>query len=81
LFFSFALDCIIKKVQEHQAGLKWNRIYQLLIYADDLHLFGDQINAIKENKEPTIYTGSNAGLEVNLEKTEYMLMCCHQNSG
>lgn len=52
----FALEYIIKKVQEHQAGLKLNRTYQLLVYADDINLLGDKINTIKENKEPTIYT-------------------------
>jgi hypothetical protein len=32
-----------RKVQENQAGLKFNGTHQLLAYADDVNLLGDNI--------------------------------------
>jgi hypothetical protein len=39
------------KVQENQVGLKLNRIHQLLVYADDVNLLGDNVDNIKKNTE------------------------------
>jgi hypothetical protein len=41
LFFNFASEYAIKKVQENQAGLKLNGTHQLLAYADEVNLLGD----------------------------------------
>jgi hypothetical protein len=38
-----------KKAQENQVGLKLNGTHQLLVYADDVHLLGDNIDTIKKN--------------------------------
>jgi hypothetical protein len=48
LLFNFALEYASWKVQEHQAGLKWNRTHQLLVYADDMNLQSDNIDTIKK---------------------------------
>jgi hypothetical protein len=41
LLLNFALKCTIRKVKENQVRLKLNGTYQLLVYADDVNLLGD----------------------------------------
>jgi hypothetical protein len=50
LLFNFALECAIRNIQENQVGLKLNGTHQLLIYADTMHLLGDNINTIKKDE-------------------------------
>jgi hypothetical protein len=61
--------------------LKLNGTLQLLVYADDVNLQGDDIETIKENAKTLIDAGKEVGLEVNTEKTKYMLLSRQQNGG
>jgi hypothetical protein len=57
--------------------LKLNGTHQLLVYADDVNLLGDNIDAIKKNMKTLIDASKVVGLEVNTEKTKYMLLSHH----
>jgi hypothetical protein len=61
-------------------GLKLNGAHQLLVYAHDVYLLGDNIDIIKKNTETIIDASKKVGLEVCVEKTKYMLLSCHQNA-
>jgi hypothetical protein len=68
-------------VTVNQVGLKLNGTLQLLAYADDVNLLGDNIDTIKKNTETLIDASKEVGLEINVEKTKYMLLFHHQNVG
>jgi len=51
LFFNFALEYAIRRVQVNQDDLKLNGTHQLLVYADDFNVWGRSVHTIKKNIE------------------------------
>jgi hypothetical protein len=74
LFFNVALEYAIKKVQENPVGLTLNGTQQLPAYVDHVNLLGNNTDT-----ESIIDAGKEVGLEVNEEKTKYILLSRHQN--
>jgi hypothetical protein len=52
-----------------------------LAYADDVDLLGDNIDTINKNTQTLIDASKEVGLEVNVERTKYMLVSRDQNAG
>jgi hypothetical protein len=53
---------------------KLNGTHQLLAYADDVNLLGDNIATINKNTETLNDASKDGGLKRSLEKTKYS--CC-----
>jgi hypothetical protein len=81
LLLNFALHCTIRKVQVNQDGLKLNGTHQLMVYADDVNILGGSAYTVKENAEALVVATKEIGLEVNADKTKYMVMSREQNAG
>jgi hypothetical protein len=81
LLFNFVLEYAIRRVQENQEVLILNGIYQLLAYADDINIVGENIDTIQKNTKVLLDASKEVGLEVNPEKTKYMLVSRCQKAG
>ena len=57
--FKYALEYVIRSIQETKAGLKLNRTYKLQFYPTAVNLFGDYMNTIKNNTNPLLATSKN----------------------
>jgi len=81
LLFDFTLGYAIRWVKIKKDGLELNGTYQLLVYADDVNILGGSLHTLKKNAETSVVASKEIGLEVNADKTKYMIMSRDQNAG
>jgi hypothetical protein len=58
-----------------------NGTHQLFVFADDINFSGDSKSAVKENAGTPLEVSRDVGLEINAEKTKYIIISHHPNSG
>jgi hypothetical protein len=59
----------------------WNIRSLYRVGSDYVNLLGDNTGTIKKNTETLIEASKEVGLEINVEKTKYMLLSHHQSVG
>ncbi|KAJ4439051.1 hypothetical protein ANN_15007 [Periplaneta americana] len=59
----------IRIVQDSREGLELNGLHQLLVYADDVNVLGENPQTNRENTAILLVASKEIGLEVNPEKT------------
>ena len=52
-----------------------------MVSADDVNIMGGSIHTIKKNTDALVAASKDTGLEVNTDKTLYMVMSQDQNAG
>jgi hypothetical protein len=82
LLLNFALKYAIRRVQEGQEGLILNGTHQRLAYPDDdVIIVGENNDTIQKNTKALLDASKEVGLEVNPDKTKYMLVSRYQKVG
>jgi hypothetical protein len=74
LLFKVASEYAIRRVQVNQDGLKLNGTRQHLVYADDVNILGSSIHTVQKNTQALVVASKEIVLEVNADKTKYMVM-------
>ena len=74
MLLNFALENAIRRVQENQDGLKLNGTDQLLFNAADVNILGRSVHTVEKNTEDLVVANKETELEVNADKTKYMVM-------
>jgi len=79
LLFNFALEDAIRRVQVNQVGSKLN-VHTSFSFMLMMLIYWEESN-IKKNAEALVVASKETGLEVNADKTKYMVMYQDQNAG
>ena len=55
-------------------------VYMIFVYADDVSVLGGSMYTLKKNTEVSVVATKEIGLEVNADKTKYMVMSRYLNT-
>jgi hypothetical protein len=81
MVFNCALEYAIRRVQVNQSGLRLNGTHHFLVYANNDNKLGVNILTVKKNTETLVVASNETGLEVNADKSEYMVMSLDKIAG
>ena len=81
LLFNFSLEYAIRRVQVKQNALILHGKHQILVYADDVNILGRSVHTIKKNTGASVVASKEIGLEINADKTKYIVIPLDQNAG
>jgi hypothetical protein len=62
------------KMQVNQEGMKLSDLNQILVYADNVVLFRQNMNTVQRNAEIILEGSKEIDLELNIDTTKYMNM-------
>jgi hypothetical protein len=79
--FNLALEYSIRRVQATRKPRNLNDTCQIVVHADDVNILRRSIYTLKKNTEILVVTSKEIGLEVNAEKTKYMIISREQHAG
>ncbi|KAL4126538.1 hypothetical protein QTP88_010759 [Uroleucon formosanum] len=82
VLFNIVLEKVVREAALDKEGVKLgeNNI-GILAYADDIVLMADSKDKLKEQSKQLINAAKRVGLEINAEKTEYMVVQRHEQIG
>jgi len=81
LLLKYTVEHAIRRVQVNLGGLNLNGAHQLLVYADDVNILCGSIHTTKTNTTALVAAIKEILLEVNADKTKYMVMSQDENAG
>jgi hypothetical protein len=61
--------------------LKLKGTHQLLVYVDDVNILDESVHNTKENTEYSVIASMESGLEINTDKTMYLVISQDQHAG
>jgi hypothetical protein len=76
--FQLCFSTVIRKVKENQERLELNGTHHLLVYADDVNMMSENAFTIKENAVAQLEASKGVVLDVNAEKTKFMVFTLQQ---
>jgi hypothetical protein len=78
--FNFAVDYAIRRVQVDQDGMELSGTYQLWFFSDDVNILGGSVHNITKYTKALFVGSKEIGLDVNADKTKYMIISRVQNA-